>query len=267
MSTKYSQQEDNDAGEVATALRGLKRVNAPPDFDIRLKARIIERNAVSKSTAGRWGFMRIAAPAALIAVIAFAGYFAVTRFVRTDIPEIAGVEPPVAMPLIEDSYLTQPSPVPAQGNLPQNGRTASTETPTMTDVAAANNGTRRSGPQTGGSEDRAATAPEAPILPPGFDPDSRGTEPPPGLDPRSEFSVSEILQLVGLRTAISNGRWTVLSVDQSGAAGRSGVRAGDVVIAIDKASVTGRTAIMGPAVVKNITVRRGGTVIEIPIIR
>lgn len=265
MSTEYQNEEITAKGDVEKMLGGLKRVSAPSDFDMRLKARIIERNSASETASG-WKPWRIAVPAAAAAVLLIAGYFAVSNFVQNDPGQIAVTEPnAIELPRVEDDHLAptvaKDRPAPA----PENVRSVQ-ELATRDAVPVSNTG-RRNGPNGGGSEDRAATAADEPILPPGIVPESRGNERPPGTGATSEISVNEILELAGLRAKFENGRWTVISADPNGAAGRSGIRPGDEVVAIDRTNVVSRSSISGPANVRNITVRRSGAVIEIPVKR
>lgn len=264
MSTEHSQFEHTGSEEVSGLLKRLPRVTAPSDFDMRLRSRIAARSSKGSSRSG-WWLIGVAAPASMVLIAVISVYFGVFRAgtgkeIVHDVPAITETQ----LPQVEDSYITQMRPADQRSSAsPQPMPTVASNVQTNSFPVNAN--TLRTRPSTGLSEDRAATAADEPLLPPGISPNSRGNDLPPGSTARSVFSVGEILELIGIRADVSAGKWTVRSVAANGAAGRSGVQAGDVIVAIDRTVLSERTVIDGPANVRSITVRRGGSVIQLPV--
>jgi S1-C subfamily serine protease len=79
---------------------------------------------------------------------------------------------------------------------------------------------------------------------------------PPG--PINKVSAREVLQLIGLDAEFRNDGWHVNKVAENSLAGRSGVRDGDVIEAIDDVKVIGNTTFDSGFNGKNLTVLRNG---------
>jgi len=74
----------------------------------------------------------------------------------------------------------------------------------------------------------------------------------------AEVSVREVLQTIGIDADFADGGWRVRSAADRSVSGRSGVRAGDFVEAIDDKVLTETTVFRGMGSGKTLRVRRDG---------
>jgi len=73
--------------------------------------------------------------------------------------------------------------------------------------------------------------------------------------------VRNVLEILGIAADFSDEGWKVRSVVENGVASRAGIRAGDVIEAIDGQTIKGDTLRRGSA--KTFTVRRDGKQISL----
>jgi hypothetical protein len=266
MSTEEQYKTPNEGDEIETLLRGLNKVNAPGDFDLRLRARIANHSEGYKQFS--FGFLRFAAPATLVLLAGFAGYFVLTGG--------SSIEPPAGssfvaqqMPEVEESIAPPAAPAATPLIQERSNETAIVSMPGKTTRPVSRPATtlNRSRPVLvttgGGSEDRAATAPDATIFPPGLTPDQPVDAVPPSPQGATDISVPNVLALLGVRAVYGDGGWRVVAAESNGAADRSGVRVGDIIVSLGATVLGERTSFKAPANIESLRVRRDGTEIEL----
>jgi hypothetical protein len=246
--------------EVSRLVSGLKDVTAPQNFDLAVMTRIAKGTPVSRRIFGLSPALGYALPIVLIAVVGIA-IFVATRRTAAPQPEVADAgtskfsgnqppAPPVEAPSVE------PSTVAANPRI-QNKVPSTVEPPPRA------NATRRKQtiPPGGGSTDEAlgekrpvATIPNA--------------QHPPVLGNRDEVisnnsvPVRDMLSQLGI-TADFNGGWVVRHVTANSPAERSGLKAGDIVIALGDIALNVNTEFKGQFSASQIRVRRNGQELEL----
>jgi membrane-associated protease RseP (regulator of RpoE activity) len=259
-----------DDGDIKRLLGSLERISAPGDLAFRVKAKIAEQKSSGPVRRGwRPAFLRVAAPAALTVAVAAGGYFAF----------IAGPEMPSTIAVVEE---------PQQFAPPQRTDTAQAEPPVSSSISggpvaisstvanvekvpAASRTSQREArrePSTtgGGSTVRAARPPDAPLLPRGIEPEAviSGTRPGEGA---SEHRISEILQMIGIDAERGPMGWNVVGTTSAGLGGRAGIRAGDIVVAIDGKPITDTEVTRGTTTIRSLQVIREGRRLTVPLSR
>jgi hypothetical protein len=274
MSNKNFQNGENeilsrDEARVRELLGNLERVDAPKDFDFKLKARIA--NAEPNDYKPRlFSFLRRAAPLGLaILILAMVVVSGLYSFDNNSVPSIASnsAANPVVNPSLPDNSQPKEEFVAAS-----NSTTANLEKPEAVSFAAnteltekskkpkiQNRNTDNNG---GGSKDFSFT-PKSPILPPGLNPDKEVEIPKDFKNLNSDTSVKDILSIIGIEASFEKNRWKVNSVKQNSRAERSGVKANDVIEAIDENRLATETISTKNVNGNKLTVVRGGEKLEI----
>jgi len=253
-----------DEQKVREMCLSLKKVDAPADFDFKLKARIA--SAKPSALQPRFGFaLRYGLPAlALILVLgllAFNGGFLSSN---------------------DNPFVAESSPTPPTPALPQNGAVANAappETPNQNSAVLPANQSLPKAPQAEvavsqpkkseadkkrkvkndnfmGSVDKGLK--EAPkIGPKGFDPKAV----PQNIqnsEPSNPISVKEVLSTNGINADLENGKWKVRSVTANSVGESSGVKENDVIEAIDNQPLAAETVFIKTAKGQTITITRNG---------
>ncbi|MFZ1700286.1 MAG: hypothetical protein WBO10_11065 [Pyrinomonadaceae bacterium] len=249
-----------DAGEenVAAMLGALKRVEAPGDFDVRVRARIAQGRPSETRSSWMPTLVRIGAPATLLLLVAgYFGYNALYQQAQMDVPVVAVAEtaaPQSAMPEpkateVAASQPTVPVPQPTIAKV-------EVKTPELASVAVVKKPEKITNSNTdtgGGSVDSALTvidSLESNAVPPA----NNGGLP-------SELSVKDVLGRFGISSVSTGSGWRVESV--SGAAARAGVKAGDVVEAINGIPIGVNVMFAKTFVGNSLRVKRDGSVVHI----
>ncbi len=256
----------------------LPRVDAPVNFDFRVKARI----ANSKSADFQSRFfpvlryvMPLGVIVLLLGIIAFnANYFSYNNAT----PQIAKFVPPTSIEKetrASGPSFTNQNILPAAGNensvaSRSNANAVFVKDTQQTQIAVANikkkqrtETPKKNTEETDGVMSRDSTFSKAPLkLPRGLDP-NRKIEMAPNPGNTKSFTAEEILPFLGIEIVLQNENRTVKSIKQNSLAERSGVKVGDVIEAIDGKKISdepfsGRT-IKG----KTLTILRGTKKIEI----
>lgn len=252
---KYNFEDDQS---VADLLGSLPRVEAPANFDARVRSRI----ALGRpSSSGREWLIPSAAALSLCAVVLASVMFVYLRGVDQ---QVADATQPNPAPIV---VTETPNPQFAAANVPQLANIDSQ--PSVAEVppppTTENGGTqvsrpRRTVPSRGGGWYDTGVKPSAdPIVPigiptPGSTPETN-VRPPGSVN---KISAREVLQLIGLDAEFRDDGWYVKKVSENSLAGRSGVRDGDVVEAIDDTKIVGNTTFESGFNGKNLTVVRNG---------
>jgi hypothetical protein len=259
MSNEQQKNFELENDPVRSLLGGLKRVEAPGDFDFRVKARIASGRPIDRSAPWLPAAARLAMPLALLLVIG--GFFGYNALYPTSNVAIAPVvEMQSALP-IPDRKPAQPAPalsneVVAKVNETKPAVTDSTiaAIPTEKRTVVTEPANKQPG---GGSVDRASSI--AKTVPP-KDSDTNRTVLPKDKNESSGVSARDILSRIGVGVDPS---WKVGSVKQNSMADRSGLKAGDVVEAIDGQNVNDETTFENKSTGKSVRVRRGGASVQI----
>jgi hypothetical protein len=270
MSNKNFQSEENeiltgDDRKVQQMLGGLKRVEAPKDFDFRLKARIKSADP-DKLKRGWFPLLRYAAPLALavvvLAVLAANGLYstdgnAVQVVERADRNPVENVDQPGVPQPKETTVAVSVSPAPVVENPPANSQTTNKKDlpalPKEPELAANAEKHKNDKPQIdnngGGSRDDAQK--NANVLLP------------KGIGRNNSVQVKDVLSIIGIDADFSGSQWRVRSVGENSIAGNAGVKAGDVITAFDGNSLAGETIPSSKTINGNLTIVRGGEKMEI----
>jgi hypothetical protein len=240
---------NHDEHRVAELISTLKHVDAPANFNTRVRARIAGRREVKP----RRSMVPVFAGVVTLALLAVVGYLGVRSLnipVNPQSTETANTRAP--SPAVNDSdqhALTAPTPSTPAGN----GQALGTTTPAR----------KRAEPvQRGGSIDEASKD----------DPKLNGRN----LDPAQRKSgdtsvvgsgqvpISVMFDALGVHANWNGSGWQVESVREKSVAERGGVRAGDVIESIDGKAVGEKTNFNDNIIGRSLRVRRGGSSVEIP---
>lgn len=233
------QKMEFDNNEVTQLLQTLKRVGAPVDFGLRVRSRIAAGRSQSSAAFRFPVFARYAVPLVLLVVVgSYVGY----RALKTS----PVVEAPVAI-------------VPAPNAAPAGPPIAPIAQPVLPEIAVV--------PRPDKDQPIAVAPVRAKKLskrprPTGWSSDQAVRES-RRLYLNGEVPVLDMLANIGIRgTVVSSG----LKVDvaaENGIASRSGIRAGDVVEAVDGKTVTEKSSVKGAASGKTVRVNRDGKSVDL----
>lgn len=259
-----------DEAKVRRMLGELKRIEAPRNFDFKLKARIAStRPEDLRKPESRLVFLRYAMPLLLVLVVisgvVVIGLYGVDN---GDVPEVAYTAPTKQA----DRELTQPvvSPAPAL-TTPANSvadETAVAKTTPIEGQTIASSSQPRRMERTGtardlsddgaGSKDGALGNPK-PII------DLNNAKPtsaaPAGTGPSmpaGQIPVQTVLDFSGIKTTYSNSGWRVNAVLPSSIADKAGIKTGDLIEGINGQPVTEGTKFSGEVRVRSLKVGRNG---------
>ena len=239
MNQEVNKTEFSEEQRISALLSSLPRVEAPGDFDFRVRARIAASRPAEKHASWLPASVRYAVPLAL--VLAIGGYVGFNAIYLTETPMV----PVVAETQAESSPISQPetasSAAPAAEKVvAERVETKPTETVEKASVKDADKGipavNRKPERPTGGSFDSAVRSPTT-------------------IDPAANVGPAEApaagigsLGSVGISTAPANPGSRVVSVAAGSAAQAAGVRVGDII-----ESYSGRT----------LRIRRDGVIMRI----
>jgi membrane-associated protease RseP (regulator of RpoE activity) len=248
---------DADDRKVAALLRTLPRVEAPANFEFRVKAGIAKASPLSSAAVT---FLKTAAPLALILVVVTFGilYYQEPNGTTVDPDRVASSGPVIPPARTEAAPLSSP---PAMGPAPEiaSGQPVQASTERHRAVPKARTaGSDSNSRAQGGSVDR-IIHPANVIMPPGFEsanPQNRNAN-----TTSTDVPVREVLEILGLTTDFSGDGWKVRSVAANSIAARSDVKAGDVIEAVDGQPVKKETKLKSSA--KTFTVRRDGKSVDL----
>jgi hypothetical protein len=251
--------------QVAKLLAGLKKVEAPQNFESRVRSRL----ASPVTEPARFGFLKLAFPAAALSGLAL--FLLLSGYLGGDVPQIQVAamneqpnSPKIAVPeaarVTQDQQLRQQQqPQPNQFLAPE---VADTKTQPQSPLESLRSQKRNKG---GGSYDIGAGSPGDPINAKGFDPNSRAASDPAAEKQmrRPSILASDILRYIGLNAEYRGTGWVVDSIAQNSVADRAGLKAGDVVIGLNDVRIGQATAFPSGVDIKLIRVSRNGSVIDL----
>lgn len=269
--------------KIRVFLGNLKRVEAPKDFDFRVKARIAEHSRADFQPRFL-PVLRYVLPLGLILLFSAAFVFNSLYFPdAVNVPLTAENNSPIE---IKKEVETSPANLIETANatsLPENEIIAAAATnsnvpntrneknvPTRFIAVKSVKNTKTSPKKnnseiSGGSRLSALTAPKQIITPPGINPNQtvQNSPNPANTNSLTAKTAKEVLSELGIETVFEGESWKVLSVRQNSPAQRSGVKTGDAVQAIDGEKLTDKPLQNKTIEGKNLTVRRGAEKVEI----
>jgi membrane-associated protease RseP (regulator of RpoE activity) len=243
-----NEQAVNDE-RISQLLGSLKRVETPRDFGFRVKGRIAARRQMKGRRLWLPASAAVAAPLGL--VLAVGGYFALTTVyspVTVQAPQIAEVIP-AALPLTD--VVVPSAPIVARAETSDNSvnETDDAQYRPANHVIVSQPSVRRTnssrvtsiGPGGGSYVEASRESREINAL----------------------LGTRDVLAKIGADANLSGASWTVNSVRQNSSAERSGLKAGDVVEAVNDQPLNANTSFNGKFAGKTVRVRRDGKVVQI----
>jgi hypothetical protein len=256
---------------------GLKRVDAPNDFDFRVKAKI----AGAKPADFQPRFLpvlRYVLPLSLIVLVFGLLAFNTSLFLDNNgASQIVGTVPqtPQTEAAPVNSFSTNQVITTSAKNEPLIAEVANTNlersvknqekqvTIFKSPIKSPTNASKKNFDDNGGGSRVLSVKPPSPVkLPLGFNP-NQTVETSPNADNSNFVSDEQILQLLGIEVVRENGNLKVKTVRENSTAKRSDLKAGDVIEAIDGVKLPAEPLRGKRIEVKNLTVVRGATKIEI----
>lgn len=266
-------EKENFEGEknIAEMLSSLKRVEAPTDFDTRVRARIAS-GRVSEG-AGAWtaNLIRIGAFAAVAVVIAFGSYFVLTSINtgQNDVPSIAETRSERQTPIVEQpssnietSQSTNLTTIKSDELVAENINPSVTNNNSKPNRSnSVDSDTAKDRPSDGSMEIALSAANK--INPRGLNPNAKIPANAKGVDPNARINVSQILEFIGVKATWAGDGWRVDSVAANNIADRSGIKTGDVVEAINGQAVDNKTTFPAKFDGKSLRIRRDGASVQV----
>lgn len=259
-----------DEQKIAHLLGSLKRVEAPKDFDLRLKAKIANAAPVTRPSWRLIPVLKYALPSILI--MAVAGMFLIRdTSVPVDVSTVADQPKPVETVPVPAANPVQPPVV-----VDQSTTLASVDTPERTELPSSRRIVRpatqpristeraviATAPTPRMSEDKALTGSNVIITPPNLN--TKGTqEKPDDFDTSAAIGIRQVLSALDIDANFDGAAWKVRSVKKGGFGERSDVRAGDAIIEIDGRKIEENTSYKGSVSAKTIKIRRGEKIVDI----
>lgn len=259
---------NSDERKIAGMLGNLKRIDAPKNFNYRLKARIANARPENFRPAAFSPILRYVMPLGLFLVVGGALMWNGGFNIDSDnVPSVAeSVQP-----------FVQPAETRPESNITRSGeigtavpQTADSSQPQI-ELAAVRKARTSSGKvvrisATSGTSSVDRNLKEAPktILRRGLDPESvtvNNTAPDSGI-PR-QFTAGEVLSTIGIESKFENKGWKVGSIAKGSLAESSGIRAGDLIEAMDGEALGDKKAFTGVFNAKKIKVVRDSKGLEI----
>ncbi len=257
--------------QVAKLLGGLKKVEAPHNFESRVMSRL---SPPAAEASGGFGFLKLALPTAALAGLGM--FLFLSGYMGGDVPTVD-----VVSTVNEEARAPEQKPAPpelgvSQSNVQQPAsefrapeiaetkpqtQTSQPNSPASAQPPSLKDKKRPSGE---GSQDFGSGNPGS-IDQPGIDTRSR-----PGTDPdmermmrRPSILASDVLRYTGVAAEFRGGGWTVSSVTEKSVAERVGLKAGDVILSLNEIRLGRATAFPSGVDIRMVRVNRGGRVLDL----
>lgn len=251
-----------DDGRIVDLLAGLPRVAAPADFDVRVRARIAKGK-----TEARRGFRLPAAVAygvGLGVVLVAFGLFGVFWMYSGDaegVPAVATVDHSGQAENTSNVVISKEPPSPVSNDTVAAARTP---VPSATDPSpAVEVKPDKKVAQTPEIKPDSAQRRARTIYPKGIDPNLVITPQANAAERGKPIQVKELLSFLGVNASFAEGGWRVDSVSANSTAGRLGLKAGDVITAINDQAINENTSFAGSFSGKSLQIRRNGQNIHV----
>ena len=248
----------SDEQKISIMLNGLKRVEAPKDFDFHLKARIANARPADYQRAGLIPILKYAIPLALFLAVG-AGIFAVSSYnernsaavsvIGTPEPTVPPV--PELTPFVKSPELATSTPLPEPGPR-STEKDESERLASRRPYVEPRGGSRDSHPNVPGSRDM-----------PNNSADSALHVSKDAITPVKRLSAKEALNLIGIDADFENSSWTVKAVKANELGGILGVKPGDRIKTIEGKSIDQKTEFDGGIKLSRMQVQRAGATVEL----
>jgi len=252
--SKNEIKQTTDGDDVGRLIGELKPAEAPPNFERAVMTRIAEAVPAPRGVFGMSPALAYSLPLVLIVLVGFAVFLA-TRQTASQQPEVAGQSrsqftsnetpaPAVATPSVEQT---------AVAVSPPTDRKAA---PTSQTPPPINSSTRKQAQRPGGGSIDEAVNEKRAVAPAG---DQSRTYSANRDEVVSSTAVParEMLLQLGMTVDFSGG-WVVRRVAANSQAEHSGVKSGDIVVALGDMTLNANTEFKGQFSAASIRVRRGG---------
>jgi len=249
---------DTDDAKVAQLLAGLKRVEAPANFEFRLKARLANATPPARGFGLLPSFVKFAAPVALVAAVSSVLFLNSSNTPESTV-STAGVAPQINVSE-------------AANGTAAFAPTAPVQPAAATPVISANPNRRpakvrqvstpeaRTPKEQGGSADKAVKEGQM-ILPYGVNRNPPSL-PVPLPESKPMRPASDVFPLLGIDAGYEDG-WKVRAIRTDSPADRAGVKAGDILEAIDDNQLGKDAMFQSGNIGKVIKVKRDGKSVEL----
>lgn len=251
--------------------KGLKKINAPKNFDFHLKARIANANPEDFQTASLIPFLRYLLPFSVVVLLAvFVGFnIFLTSKNNEELAKTVQPQQLQEMPIISPQVASNPtvtanySPTPANFVVTEDKTTATANTgkrAASSDASVSQNGKKEVLPKYKDddktlSRDMASGTGE--ILTPNGITLSEINKP-TVFTAKSADSIKQIFDFIGITAVLESEKWKVTAVDGNNMAARAGIKVGDQIEAIDGHKLGGATVTNQSFNVKVIQIIRDG---------
>ena len=259
MSNEEQKNFDLENDPVRSLLSGLIRVEAPGDFDFHVKARIASGRPVDRAASWLPATARLVVPLALLLVIGgFFGYNALYPTNNVAVAPVVEMQSVIPVPDVKP-----PAPVSA----PPNDVVAKVNEikPAVTDRIVTAKPTekrimlgRQSHTEPGGGSKEFSSGISKSLTRKDPDPNGKGSS--NNIEIDTGASAKDILSVMGI---VADSSWKIGLVRPNSRAARSGLKAGDLIEAIDGQNLTEKSTFENKSAGKSVRVRRGGTSVQI----
>lgn len=257
-------------GQVAKVLSGLKKVNAPENFEGRVLARL------SLPPEARSGFalLKLAVPTAALAALAL--FLILSGYLGSEVPTVD-----VATTPVENGSTLQQPPAPqdavvVENNVQPPSEFHGPETAEIRPSPEAAQTTSKSKKRLGGNNSYdipsdgkgsydIGSGTDTRIMPKGFDTNSR-----PVSDPATErqirrpsIMVSDVLRYMGASGEFRENGWLVGPIVPNSVAARLGLKPGDVIVSLNDVRVGKTTTFPSGVDIKLVRVSRNGSFVDL----
>jgi len=260
--------------KVRKMIGDLKRIDAPKDFDFRLKARIA--NATSTNFQPRFlPVLRYILPLSTILVIFvfvilnglyFPDNQAVSLVAENIPPTNIEQKSPLVMPLANEQVVAKDENLVVEDTPIKQAVKPLADKPQFMAVKSPTTNPKKNlivkdkKDNGGGSRDSALSVSPINITPKGIDLNPTQANP-PNTETSKPLNAQQILSQLGIEAVFSDSSWKVKAVDSLSKG--SGVKVGDVIEAIDGEKLTDKPLSAKTVEVKKLTILRGAEKIEI----
>lgn len=238
MNENRPEKNDLETGQqkLAEALHALPRVEAPKDFEMKVKARIAEEGTARAPRS--FGIPRFAFALVALIVVAGVAFLIVSRDGGGEVAQRADLEqsvPPIA---------SQDPVTPSAGNVANASDAARVEGNTLANA--------------GGEVREEAVKPVQSV-------NIGATEQPVAGQNGATVGVAEALSSMGADVVFEDGAWLIKSVSSAGRASSSGLKAGDALFAVDGITLSRDARLQSPFSGRMFLVKRPGNEKLLPI--
>lgn len=268
--TEYLSADEQKLREMC---RSLKKTDAPPDFDFKLKARIA--SAKPSDFKPKFGFaLRYGIPA--LAVILVLGLLAMSGTFFSSgnnsmVADSAVTPQNPATPQTEavSNFVPPVAPQPEGAAAVSNTNVAKTPEKSQSQIAGVQNAKRdlrkvKKDSDGGGSTVFSLTKDTPRQL--DLNSNSNVSVPKPqNTDQANQMPVKEVLSRIGVNADLANGKWKVKSVSANSLGESSNIKENDVIESIDNQPLSTETIKGNSSGIKTLTITRKGEKLQIPL--